>query len=229
MSECIRVLKPGGSLFYWNLPIWNVAAAAYLNSRLTFRHWIAVDMKCSLPIKNKLYPSHYSLLYYIKGEKPNTYNADRLPTQTCPKCFDNLKDYGGYKHKMNPLGVSLTDVWSDISPVRHAKYKKRDGANELPLKLLDRVIQMASKEGDIVLDPFGGSGTTYAAAELKGRRWIGMELGPCEDIVNRFNDLEADSDHLHEIRSKLNALYPDGIKCEREKRGLWTCESLESR
>jgi site-specific DNA-methyltransferase (adenine-specific) len=60
---------------------------------------------------------------------------------------------------MNPAGVNLTDVWYDIPPVRHSKYKKR-AANELSLKLMDRVVALASDPGSLVLDPFGGSGTT---------------------------------------------------------------------
>ncbi|MDD2599127.1 MAG: DNA methyltransferase [Kiritimatiellae bacterium] len=139
-DECVRLLKPGGSLFVWNLPKWNSYMASYLNNRLTFRHWISCDIKFSLPIQGRLYPSHYSLLYYCKGEKPTTFKPDRLQMPICPHCCGDLKDYGGYKHKMNPKGINLTDVWLDIPPVRHAKYKKRVGANELSVKLLDRVI-----------------------------------------------------------------------------------------
>ena len=69
--------------------------------------------------------------------------------------------------KMNPDGINITDVWLDIPPVRHKKYKKRNGSNELSIKLMDRIIEMASDEGDIVFDPFGGSGTIYAIAERK--------------------------------------------------------------
>lgn len=227
LKECIRVLKHGGALCVWNLPKWNSNVTAFLHGRLTFKHWIAVDIKYSLPIQGRLYPSHYSLLYYVKGEKPNKLLADRLPTPTCPNCFGNLKDYGGYKHKMNPLGISLTDVWIDIPPVRHAKYKKRNGANELPIKLLDRIIEMSTSEGDLVLDPFGGSGTTYVASELKNRRWLGCEIGPCDDIIKRFDNISADKDHLDSIRAGLNHLYTPDVKKEREKRGLWTSESVQ--
>ena len=226
LKESIRVLKQGGALFIWNLPLWNSNISSFLHGRLTFKHWIAVDIKYSLPIQGRLYPSHYSLLYFVKGEKGNKLVADRLPTPTCPSCFDNLKDYGGYKHKMNPQGISLTDVWTDTPPVRHAKYKKRTGANELPVKLLDRVIEMSTNEGDLVLDPFGGSGTTFVVAELKGRRWVGCEIGPCEDIVNRFGSIQDDKSNLDSIRSNLNYLYTPVIKKEREARGLWTAESV---
>lgn len=226
IKECVRVLKPGGSLFLWNLPRWNAALTSYIEGMLTFRHWIGVDIKYSLPIRNRLYPSHYSLLYYAKGEKPNTFHPDRLAMDVCSKCFHDLKDYGGYKDKMNPSGINLSDIWTDIPPVRHAKYKRRKGSNELSLKLLDRVIEMASNEGDLVFDPFGGAGTTYMAAELKGRKWIGCEIGPSDIIQDRFLLINEERKILSDYRGSMNSLFPKKIRREREKRGLWTCETL---
>ena len=155
LDEMTRVLKPGGSLFLWNLPKWNLQLGAYLGVNLTFRNWITVDIKYSLPISNRLYPSHYALLYFVKGTKPAIFHPDRLPVPCCRHCGGEQRDYGGYKDKMNPRGVNLSDVWTDIPPVRHAKYKKRD-ANGLPLKLMDRIVAMATDFGSVVLDPFGG-------------------------------------------------------------------------
>ncbi|MGC8490665.1 MAG: DNA-methyltransferase [Syntrophobacteraceae bacterium] len=225
-AECVRVLKPGGSLFFWNLPRWNTHISAYLNARLTFRHWIAVDIKYSLPIPARLYPSHYSLLYYCKGERPNTFHPDRLPMEVCPECKTDLRDYGGYKDKMNPMGVNMTDVWMDIAPVRHSKYKKRKGANELPVKLLDRIIQMASDEGDLIFDPFGGAGTSYVVAEIKKRRWIGIELGPVDDIVDRLKAINTEADYIGKIRRNYNSLFTEETLAIRRQLGLWTCESV---
>ena len=207
LDEMVRVLKPGGALFLWNIPKWNLPLGGYLGSKITFRHWIAVDIKYSLPIAGRLYPSHYSLLYFIKGKKPAIFHPDRLAISCCRHCGGELKDYGGYKSKMNPKGVSLSDVWTDIPPVRHAKYKKRK-ANALPLKLMDRIISMASNEGSVVLDPFGGSGTTYIAAELNGRNWLGSELH-CEDILDRFASQSADLEHLRDIHANKNTLFTD--------------------
>lgn len=226
LSECARLLKHGGTLFVWNLPRWNAELASFLNGRLTFAHWIAVDIKYSLPIKRRLYPAHYALLYYVKGPQARVFHPDRLPMQVCPHCAGDLRDYGGYKAKMNPKGVNLADVWWDISPVRHAKYKRRNGANELPLKVLDRVIELSTDEDDLVFDPFGGAGTTYMAAELKGRRWLGAEIGPTDDIVRRFEEIEQDRKILTDRRAELNALFPDPVRRTRERRGLWTCESV---
>lgn len=205
LDEMIRLLKPGGSLFLWNIPKWNLPLGAYLGEKLTFRHWISVDIKYSLPIAGRLYPSHYSLLYFVKGNKPAIFHPDRLPIGCCRHCGGEIRDYGGYKDKMNPKGVSLTDVWVDIPPVRHAKYKKRD-ANALSLKLMDRIISMASDPGSLVLDPFGGSGTTYVAAELTGRRWVGCELD-CTPIIERFGALDDDRAHLKQIKAGKNTLF----------------------
>jgi site-specific DNA-methyltransferase (adenine-specific) len=228
LNECVRILKNGGSLFLWNLPKWNALFTEYLGGRLNFRNWIAVDIKYSLPIQGRLYPSHYSLLYYVKGERPNSFFPDRLPMSTCPHCYGDLKDYGGYKNKMNPKGINLTDVWLDISPVRHPKYKRRNGANELSLKLLDRIIELASKEGDIIFDPFGGSGTTYMAAELKKRKWLGVEIGPVEDIVDRFQRIEEEKDIMEKYRENINSLFLKNIHKKRTGLGLWTTETFNT-
>jgi site-specific DNA-methyltransferase (adenine-specific) len=229
LLECIRTLKFGGSLYIWNLPKWNTYNSYFLNSRLKFRHWIAVDIKYSLPIQGKFYPSHYSLLYYIKGDKPNTFHPDRLPMEICPNCQTDLRDYGGYKDKMNPNGVNLTDIWYDIPPVRHIKYKRRKGANELSIKLLDRIIESSSNEGDLIFDPFGGSGTTYIIAEIKNRKWIGSEIGPLDDIINRFNIIDEERDNLENIRNNLNCLFTRKSLRNRIEKGLWTPESVRNK
>lgn len=225
IDECIRVLKPNGSLFIYNIPKWNTYLANYLNNRLKFWNWITVDMKFNLPIPNKLYPAHYSLLYYVKGNKPKTYNPQRIPLQTCRHCGGELKDYGGYKNKMNPKGVNLSDVWSDIYPVRHGNSKNRK-FNELPVKLLDRVISMSTNENDVVLDPFGGSGTTFAVCELLNRKWIGFEIGNCEVIKQRLENKENDIRLLNKVYEEKNKLFPEKVKRLRRKNGFWLPEDF---
>jgi site-specific DNA-methyltransferase (adenine-specific) len=206
LDEAVRVLAPGGALFLYNLPRWNLHLAAHLDRHLEFKHWIAVDIKFSLPIPRRLYPAHYALLYFVKGPRPRVFAPPRLPLPACRHCGGELKDYGGYKDKMNPRGVNLTDVWADIPPVRHRRHKNR-GANELALKLMDRVLDIASAPGDLVLDPFAGSGTSLVAAELKGRRWIGVEVGDCQPIVDRLGDLEAEREQLARLREGIDVLF----------------------
>jgi len=228
LYECARILKHGGSLFVWNIPKWNTYISRYLNDILNFRHWISTDITYTLPIRGRLYPSHYSLLYYCKGEKPKTFDPDRLPLETCRHCHKDIKDYGGYKNKMNPKGKSLTDVWYDIPPVRHSKYKNRSDGNELSLKLLDRIIEMSTDPGDVVFDPFGGAGTTYAVSEIKNRRWIGIEIGPTDVIKERLESTDEERKYLEDIREELNNLFPEDVKRKRKEKGVWTDDTYHS-
>jgi site-specific DNA-methyltransferase (adenine-specific) len=195
VRECVRVLKPGGSLFVYNLPKWNIPIGAYLSEiGMEFRHWITIEISACLPIPGRLHPSHYSLLYYSKG-KPKTFRRIRTPILTCRHCGGEVKDYGGHRDAMNPKGVTLKDVWTDIPPVRHWKFKsKARTANALSTKILDRVVEMSTQPGDLVLDPFGGSGTTFVVCESKQRYWLGMEIDYAEEIIDR---LETDQIQAH--------------------------------
>lgn len=203
LDECIRVLRPGGSLYVYNLPRWNIVLGAFLMERgMTFRHDITVEVKSTLPIAGRLYPAHYSLLYFTKG-KPKTFRKIRTPIEVCRHCGGDVKDYGGHRNAMNPLGVNLKDVWTDIPPVRHWKFKSKNRpANALSTKLLDRVVEMSTVEGDVVLDPFGGSGTTFAVCEKKNRYWIGSELDFVQQIKERLLDGEIahhkNTDHVED-------------------------------
>jgi site-specific DNA-methyltransferase (adenine-specific) len=126
------------------------------------------------------------LLYFTKG-KPNVFKRIRTPIEVCRHCRREIKDYGGHRVALNPNGVSLKDIWTDIAPVRHWKFKdKKRAANALSTKLVSRAILMSTNKGDIVLDPFGGSGTTYDCCEFLKRLWIGIEIDYVDEIVSRL-------------------------------------------
>ena len=203
LAQCVRIVKPGGALFLYNLPKWNIPLGAFLmHQGMEFRHWIAVEISACLPIPGRLHPSHYSLLYYTKG-KPNTFRRIRTPILTCRHCGGEVKDYGGHRGAMNPKGVNLKDVWSDIPPVRHSKFKSKSRkANALSTKILDRVIELSTVPGDLVVDPFGGSGTTFVVCEAKHRHWIGTEIDYAREIIDRF---ETD-----DIRAHKNSDFVEG-------------------
>lgn len=74
-------------------------------------------------------------------------------------------------------GSPITTNWADLERVGNTSGERTDYPTQKPETLLDRVIRSSSKEGDIVLDCFAGSGTTPAVAEKLGRRWIAMDCG----------------------------------------------------
>lgn len=188
IDESIRVLKPGASLFVYILPQWGYHLASHLEERgMRFRHWIALSMKGTFPRGRKLYPAHYALLYFSKGE-PKVFNRVRLPVPTCRHCGKDIKDYGGHRKYLNPLGLNLTDFWDDTAPARHKKFKARWHINELKPMIPGRCIEVSTEEGDVVLDPFGGGGSTFEAAQRRGRFWIGTEITTSAAIRQRFRD-----------------------------------------
>lgn len=73
-------------------------------------------------------------------------------------------------------GLPLSDVWTDILPLNSQAQERLGYPTQKPLKLMERIIALSSKPGDVVLDPFCGCGTTLHAAQELGRKWIGIDV-----------------------------------------------------
>ena len=194
LMELVRVLRPGGALFLYHWPKWLIDLGAWLNTlpTLEFRHWIAIKMKNGFPIKSRLHPAHYGLLYYVKrGAKP-TFNVVRHRIPTCRHCKGELPDYGGYRKKFDKYEdeagapwIQVSDFWEDTRPERSAK--SREGiVNELPMHVPERAVLISTQPGDTVLDVFGGSGSTFHAAQYHDRKWIGGEIADVTPILRRM-------------------------------------------
>jgi len=218
IGECCRVVKPGGAFFLYATPELAVQFAPIMAESLEFRHWIALTMKGSYPRGQKLYPAHYALLYYTRG-KPRVFNKLRLPIENCRHCGKEIRDYGGHRDKMNPAGVNLADFWTDTSPNRHHRFKVRPGVNELKLMIPERAILISTQPGDLVLDPFGGGGSTYQAAEKHDRNWIGVELYDSVRIRARMEE-EFGFSTIQDPRFDLEGLFIHENKQDKVLRGL---------
>ena len=174
--EMVRITKPSGSIFLHNIPKWLTYYAEFLNEVADFRHWIAWDAPTA-PMGKTLQPSHYGILFYAKNQRENKFYEIRYPHKRCRKCGYLLKDYGGKKKILHPFGPLVSDIWSDIHRIRHNKHRDPHPC-QLPVHLLERLILMSSDEGDLVLDPFIGTGTTAVAAARLGRNVIGIDIDP---------------------------------------------------
>lgn len=73
-------------------------------------------------------------------------------------------------------GMPAQDVWDDIAPINSQAQERLGYQTQKPTALLERIIQASSNEGDIILDPFCGCGTTISTAQKLKRRWIGIDV-----------------------------------------------------
>ena len=93
----------------------------------------------------------------------------------------------GLKRYLKDLpGISVRDVWSDVSPINSQARERIGYPTQKPLALLDRIIAASSNPGDVVLDPFCGCATACIAAEQAGREWVGIDISPkAADLVRQ--------------------------------------------
>jgi site-specific DNA-methyltransferase (adenine-specific) len=73
-------------------------------------------------------------------------------------------------------GLPISDVWTDIPPLNSQAQERLGYPTQKPVALLERILSASSNEGDVVLDPFCGCGTTVHAAQKLGRKWIGIDV-----------------------------------------------------
>ncbi len=84
--------------------------------------------------------------------------------------------------KGKPIGT----IWDDINRIGNTSNERLGYPTQKPLELLERIIQASSNEGDVVLDPFCGCGTTVAAAQKLGRKWIGIDITFLSIALQRY-------------------------------------------
>lgn len=192
ITEMVRITKPTGSIFVHNIPKWLAHYTGALNRHAQFKHWIAWNA-ATAPMGKSLQPAHYGILFYVKDIKQAKIYELRSPHERERKSDYLRKDYGGKKNLLHPFGSLVSDVWNDIHRIKHAKYRNEHPC-QLPLPLLERLILMTTDEGDIVLDPFMGTGTTAVAAKKLGRHYIGFDISPDYKKIAEQNIAQVDAD-----------------------------------
>jgi DNA modification methylase len=189
--EIVRVLKPSGA--FW-LAIGDEYAAElkvqfHRKLGLSLRSWVIWYYTFGVHCTKKFARSHAHLLYFVKDPKRFTFNDSeiRVPSARQLIYFDT---------RANPKGRLPDDTWilrpQDVPdgfepesdtwyvPRVCGTFKERAGWHgcQMPEQVLGRIIRACSNPGEVVLDPFGGSGTTLAVAKKLDRRFIGFELSP---------------------------------------------------
>jgi site-specific DNA-methyltransferase (adenine-specific) len=204
MGEVFRTLKDNGT--FW-LAIGDEYAAELkvAAKRIGFhsRSWVVLFSTFGVNVKDGFTRSHVHLFHFTKHPKNFTFNSDdpRLRQPSARQLIYNDK-------RANPKGrlpdntwilrpQDIEDVWTPDKdtwtfPRVCGTFKERCGWHpcQMALSILERVILFSTNPGDLVFDPFVGSGTTLVAAKKHGRRWIGTELTE-EYAVKALERIEA--------------------------------------
>jgi DNA modification methylase len=189
MSAVHRALKPTGS-FYLAIGDDYAAELCCIAKRdvgFHLRNWIIWHYTFGQQPKNKFARSHTHILYFTKDEKEFTFNFDAVRVASARQTI-----YADAR--ANPKGKLPDDVWflrpqeTDGTLFGHESdtwyvsrvcgtFKEREGWHgcQMPIGVLDRIIRASSNPGQIVLDPFNGSGTTVVSAALLGRQYVGID------------------------------------------------------
>ena len=120
-------------------------------------------------------PRNEKLLWFVKDSDNYTFNLDDVRDPNVK--YPNQKKNG--KLKCNPLGKNPTDVWQIpkvTSGANRSSVERTNHPAQFPTELVSRIIVAASRQNDVILDPFAGSGSTLEAAVRLGRRAIGIEI-----------------------------------------------------
>ena len=174
-----------------------------------FQNLIIWKKKTSAVPGMKRFGKHYQIIAFAtKGERPRVFHRLRI----------NPPLPAGYKYEREN-GMFVTDVWDDIRELTSGYFAgdealrdaegNRLHKQQAPIQLLLRIILSSTKPGDVVLDPFAGSGTTLVVAGQLGRESVGIELDKvnveiirerlaekrkADDISSLFKDYECTSD-----------------------------------
>ena len=199
MEGVDRALKPNGT--FW-LAIGDEYAAelkvlAQRELRLSCRSWVIWYYTFGVNCVRGFSRSHTHLFHFVKNPKEFTFNADDRAVRV-----KSARELVYADRRANPQGRLPDNTWilrpQDAPDSFRADedtwyfsrvagtFKEREGFHgcQMPEQLLGRIIRCCSNPGQIVLDPFGGSGTTLVVAKKLGRRWLGFELS--EDYAARI-------------------------------------------
>lgn len=203
MADIYRMLKPTGTFWLAIGDEW-AAELKVTAHQIGFhmRSWIVWYYTFGVNSPNKFTRSHAHLFYFTKHRKNFTFNPDQIRVPSARALVYNDK-------RANPDGRLPDDTWilrpqellagfpaeGDMWFIPRIcgtfKQRQEGAANQMPEQLLARIIRGCSNEGDLVLDPMAGTGTTLAVAKKLGRQYLGFELSAnfADKIASRLRGI----------------------------------------
>ena len=186
LFEMRRILKDSGSIYIHvdqGMSHYVKLGMDIIFGRHKFQNEIIWAYRTGGVSKSRFARKHDNIFFYTKTEK-YTFNESKEKSYVSAASA-GMKAYG-HKGKeymlMEDEGgvyrqVVMRDVWH-IDATGTVSHERLGYPTQKPLELLKRIVAASSNEGDVVLDPFCGSGTTLLAAQSMNRRWIGIDKNP---------------------------------------------------
>lgn len=190
----LKVMKPNGSFYIFNTPYHCALFLHYLQGKATLQNWITWYKKDGMSANKKRFNNtQESILFYTMHPKNYYFDCDsvRIPYDSTER-IAHAKEKGilknGKRWYPNPNGKLCPDVWEIVSQ-RHkckvnGKTQKLSHPTPKPREMIERMIKASSKEGDLVLDLFSGTGITSRVARELNRNYIG-----CDKFFDTQNEL----------------------------------------
>ncbi len=167
LSETHRILKPTGTLYVFV----GFRFISYLydildrDLQMFFNSWIVWHYTQGMGKTKGFSPRHDDILMFTKTKKPK-FNLDAVRV---PQKY--------YRDRNNMRGANPGDVW-EFSHVHYCNDNRQNHPTQKPEGLIERMVLASSDEGDRVVDPFSGSGTTLRVCQQLQREAIGIEINP---------------------------------------------------
>jgi len=218
LPQLVRILKPSGSLWLCMGHDYVCDYKIKIDSLgLKLINWIVWHCNFERQTKRRFAKSHWHILYYVVNENNYTFNFEEISMPTLSSALYNKNRDSALRYKV-PSDVWYLrpndaenlfqlehDVWFFPRAMRNERVSH---PTQKPEALLERIIRVATNPGDLVVDPFAGSGTTLAVANRLGRRFWGCELSPryARVIVERLKGLFADEIEVEYLRSQREVI-----------------------
>jgi len=214
--EAERVLKRTGSLYICGFS--EILADIKWSASHFFKgcKWLVWFYRNKANLGNDWGRSHESILHFRKSKEiifnidnvRIAYNQHTIKYPKRPQAESSQYSNGKKKEYIwepHPLGAKPKDVL-EIPTISNGSWEKYPHTTQKPVELLRKIILSSSNQDSIIVDPFGGSGTTYAVAEAYGREWLGSELNSdyCSIIRNRLSD-KKHINRIHKAKDEKEA------------------------
>ncbi len=182
-EEFKRIIKTNGSLVIfqgWS----NVSKTIdHLSRYFYLKNWIIYDRVKGRGTKTNLVSTREDILWFVNDTDNYTYN--KISSNIKKKTGGTIGRRNGNEYR------AMSNVWTDISPIVPWSKERVNHPTQKSLQLMDRILDIFSNEGNVVLDCFAGSGSTIISAINKNRKYIGFENNAeyFETMINRIKEI----------------------------------------